>query len=83
MSSASRTTYSRAQQYDPKFERALVDEIGTAIAHASLITDANVLAIRTGESIAALTTVLASMIAMTPNAMRSPTASRKAIDTIA
>jgi hypothetical protein len=76
-----RTTYARAQSYDPEFEAALVEAIGTAIVNASMITDANLLAIRTGETIAALTAMLGSMIALSP-ALRSPTASRKAIDEI-
>jgi hypothetical protein len=78
---AARTPYARALQYDPDFERALVDIIGKAILDASLITDCNVLAIRTGETIHALTAVLGGMIAVSP-ALRSPTATRKAIDEI-
>jgi spore coat protein CotF len=80
---AVRTTWQRAQAHDPEFERALVDEIGTAIAQASLITDANVMAVRTGETIAALTTIMAGVLAMTPCATRSPTAMRKIVDEIA
>jgi hypothetical protein len=80
--SRGRTTYARAQSYDPDFERALVDVIGKAILDASLITDCNVLAIRTGETIHALTAVLGGMIAVSP-ALCSPTATRKAIDEIA
>jgi hypothetical protein len=79
---AARTSYDRAQQYDPQFEADLVDAIGKAITNASMITDCNVLAIRTGETIAALTTVLASMIALSP-ALRQLMASRKVIDQIA
>ena len=78
-----RTTYARtAQSYDPQFEAALVETISDAIINASLITDSNVLAIRTGESIRALSVVMASMIALSP-ALRSPTARPKAIDEIA
>lgn len=80
---SARTTWQRAQQYDPQFEAALVDEIGIAIAKASLCTDANVLALRTGETITALTTMLASIVAMTPAATQSPTALRKLVDEIA
>jgi hypothetical protein len=78
-----RTTYARAQQYDPAFERALVDEIGATIATASVCSDANVMAVRTGETIAALVTVLAGVIALTPAATRSPTALRRMVDEIA
>jgi hypothetical protein len=41
------------------------------------------MAVRTGETIAALTTILARVLAMTPCATRSPTAMRKIVDEIA
>jgi hypothetical protein len=79
-----RTTYQRAAAgYDPDFERALVDELGTTLATASLCTDTKVMAVRISESIGALTTILAGLVALTPAAARSPTATRKLIDQIA
>jgi hypothetical protein len=78
-----RTTYARAKSYDPEFERALADEIEQVILNASRITDADILARRTGETISALVNNLAQVIALTPCAMRSPTKFRKLIDTIA
>jgi hypothetical protein len=67
---------------DPRFERALADAIGTAIATTSVVVDAPIMAIRTGETLAALVTTLASVLALSP-AARSPTALRRAVDTIA
>jgi len=52
------------------------------IAEASMVTDAPIMAIRTGETDAALVTSLASVLALTPDA-RSPTALRHAVDPIA
>jgi hypothetical protein len=65
----SRTTLDRAcAGFDPAFERALADEIVLAIARASLVTDQNVMAIRTGETIAALATVIAMVLSLVPDA---------------
>ena len=65
----SRTTFERAcAGYDAEFERALADVITLAIARASLVTDKNVIAIRTGETIAALATCLAMMLSLVPDA---------------
>jgi hypothetical protein len=61
--------------YDEAFERKMADAIITAIGDASRIDDCIV--IRTGESAAALTSVLASVLALSPSAARSPTAIRK------
>lgn len=83
MSDTGRTTYEKATcGYDSDFERALAAAITTAIAEASRVTDAPVMALRTGETIAALTTTLAGMIALSP-AARSPTTLRRAVDDIA
>jgi hypothetical protein len=79
----SRFTYARAASgYDQAFEHALLDAITAAIAEASRVSDADALIIRTGETIAALTTALAGMLALSP-AARSPTALRHAVDAIA
>lgn len=79
--SAHRTSYGRAAVgYDDDFERQLVEVITNAIAKASLVSDANAMVIRTGETAAALTTVLAAVLAMSPAVMRSPTAIRHTID---
>jgi hypothetical protein len=60
--------------YDEELEAKLTEAITTAIINTSMIDDC--LVVRTGESAAALTTVLASMLAMSPTAARSPTAIR-------
>jgi hypothetical protein len=79
---AARTTYGRATAgYDPEFEAALMAVITAAITEACFTTDANALALRTGEIISALVTVLSNSLALTPE--RSPTAVRKALDQIA
>src|SRR5262245_58400457 len=51
MTADPRFTYARATSgYDPEFERALVDAITITIAQSSHVSDANVMAIRTGET---------------------------------
>jgi hypothetical protein len=55
--------------FDEAFEAKLVDEITKAIAAVSMID--NVMVIRTGETAAALVTVLASMMALSPASTRS------------
>jgi len=76
-----RTTYAEAVAgYDEAFEHHLAEVIVRAIAEASIVTDADVMALRTGETVAALTTVMAGMLAMSPAVARSPTAIRKATD---
>ena len=76
-------TLERAQRgHDSEFERTLAAAIMEAITRTSMITDVNAVVLRTGEMIMALTTVLASSIALSPHA-RSPTALRKAADQIA
>ena len=63
-----RTTLEQALRgYDPAFERILVDRITEAIALASLTTDGRVIALRTGEVLAALGTVIAATLALTPD----------------
>jgi hypothetical protein len=53
-----RTTYERAtREYDETFQRELISEIITAIAKASICTDTNVMALRTGETIEAVATI--------------------------
>jgi hypothetical protein len=67
---SSRTTYAHAvREYDPEFQRHLVAEIVNAIAEASIVTDPNlrVMALRVGETLEALTTVLVSFAAMSPH----------------
>jgi hypothetical protein len=62
-----RTTWARAtREYDDEFRRALVAEIITAIAKASMVTDANIMAIRTGETLEALISMI-SFAAMSPH----------------
>lgn len=83
MTSTPRFTYDRAAAgYDEGFERALVDAITAAIAQASIVTDSNIMVIRTGETASALVTALASTLAMSPAATRSPAAVRKITDDI-
>lgn len=73
-----RTTFARAtREYDPEFERAITTAVSEAIARVSLVTDVNAMVLRTGEIIAALTTMLASTIALSPAITRSPTQLRK------
>jgi hypothetical protein len=65
-----RTSYERAtREYDTKFERALAREIITAIAKASVVTDPelNIMALRVGETLEALTSCLISFAAMSPH----------------
>ena len=76
-----RASYARAAlEYDEEHERALLQAITQAIFETSIVSDCNVCAIRTGEAAEALLTVLASVLAMSPSASRSPTAIRKTID---
>ena len=76
-----RTSFERAAAgYDKDFEEQLARVIAAAIGDASMVTDANAMIIRTGETAAALLTALASVLAMSPSAVRSPTAIRNTID---
>jgi hypothetical protein len=65
--------------YDREHKRALVDAISRANGAASLTDDNGrpLVAIRTAEIAAASTTVLASVLAMSPAAPRSPAAIRR------
>jgi heme exporter protein D len=81
MSDTGRTTYDQAtREYDPDFERAVANAVIEAIAQVSRVTDANVMVLRVGEIIAALVTVLATTIALSPAVTRSPTQKRKFLD---
>lgn len=64
--------------YDERFEARLVDVITSAIADASMID--GVMVIRTGEAASALTSVLATVLALSPPATRSRAAIRKTAD---
>jgi hypothetical protein len=64
--------------FDEAFEERLTEAIMTAIADASRIDDC--LVIRTGESAAALVTVLASMMALSPSSTRSRAAIKQVAD---
>jgi hypothetical protein len=79
--SGRRTSFERATAgYDEAFEQQLAYAITVAIAETSRVTDVNAICIRTGETIAALVTTLASVLAMSPSAVRSPTQIRKTLD---
>jgi hypothetical protein len=78
-----RTTLAQALAgRDDDHERELVAAIITAIADVARVTDANAIAIRTGETASALTSVLATVLAMSPQAARSPTAIRATVDAL-
>jgi hypothetical protein len=63
-----RTNYARATAgYDDDFRRGLTDAICKAIAEASLVTDANVLCLRTGEVRDALVDCLITVMSLTPH----------------
>jgi hypothetical protein len=71
----------RAQAaFDPAFQAELADVITRAIVDASMID--NVLVIRTGESAAALVTILASILALSPASTRSRAAIKKTADAV-
>jgi hypothetical protein len=77
MNEQQRTSYAHAAAgYDPEFEQILADAITETIAKASLVTDANVMAIRTGETAAALVFVLEMVMGLSP-AMDTPSELRK------
>src|SRR5262249_20617078 len=66
-----RTTFERAaREYDETFKQALVAEIVTAIAKASICSDdtsPKIMALRVGETVEALTSVMISFAAMSPH----------------
>jgi hypothetical protein len=77
------TTYERAAEgYDEAHEEALVAAITKAIGEASMVTDPPCLVLRTGELVSALTSVLATALALSPERVRSPTAIRKTLDKV-
>jgi hypothetical protein len=79
----SRTSYARAVRgFDPQFRDALVREITTAIATASLLEDAKICAIRTGETLDALTHCLIATATLCP-AFDSPSKLRKFSESLA
>jgi hypothetical protein len=76
-------TFERAAaSYDPEHEDDLVAAITKAIAETSLVTDPPVLVLRTGEIVSALTTCLATALALSPERVRSPTAIRKTAEAV-
>jgi transposase len=77
---AARTYADAIREYDEAFEHELVEVVMEAIARASMVTDANAIVMRTGETASALLTVLAATVAMSPAAVRSPTAMCKTLD---
>jgi hypothetical protein len=77
------TSYERAAQgYDPEHESKLVDAITKAIAETSVVENPRCMVLRTGELVSALTSVLATALALSPERVRSPTAIRKTLDTV-
>jgi hypothetical protein len=83
MSAPHSTTYARATlEYDRDHERALMEAVTAAIFEASKVSDADAIIIRTAEAAAALVTVLAGVLALSPAVVRSPTAVRKVVDDI-
>jgi hypothetical protein len=81
MSDRPRFTFERAAAgFDEDFEHLLTGEIMRAIAAASMVSDPPCMVLRTGEMTSALLTVLASAIALSPSAMRSPSAIRQICD---
>jgi hypothetical protein len=78
-----RATYADARAvYSDEFEKALTEEIFNAVVETSRCTDANLVALRTSESIEALLKTLALILALTPYA-RSPTRLREAVEELA
>src|SRR5262245_5793040 len=77
-----RTTYALATAgYDAEHERQLTAAIMKAIADTSTLTDcSDVMALRTAEASNALLTVLATVLALSPVATRSPSAIRRTVD---
>jgi hypothetical protein len=61
--------------YDPEHEKAIGDALITTIIEQSMVD--GVMVIRTGEIAAALTSVLAMTLALSPSVVRSPAAIRE------
>jgi hypothetical protein len=77
------TTFAEAVAgYDREHEIALMKVIITAVFEASILEDESICALRTGEITNALVTTLASVLAMSPSATRSPAAIRKTLDSL-
>ena len=68
--------------YDDAHEEALVEAITRAVFAASVISEPPVTVLRTGELTNALLTVLATAIALSPSAVRSPAAIRKTTNSL-
>ena len=78
-----RTTFERAcAGYDEQFASSLIEEILHTIARASVLSDANVLAVRTGETAAALVACLTTVLALCPD-YDVPSRLRERVDEIA
>jgi len=78
-----RTTFERAcAGYDEQFANSLTDDIMRTIAAASTVTHANVLAVRTGETTAALVNCLGTVLALCPD-HDVPSRLRQRVDAIA
>jgi hypothetical protein len=83
MSAERRTTFERAcRGYDEQFANSLTGDILHTIATASMVTDANVLAVRTGETTAALVNCLGIVLSLCPN-HDVPSRLRERVDFIA
>jgi hypothetical protein len=75
-----RTTYARATAgYDQEFRQHLAAAIIATIARESMVADANVIAIRTTETLDALADILITTLAMVP-AMDTPSRLREAAE---
>jgi hypothetical protein len=78
-----RTPYARAVHgYDPEFRHILTEQIITAIARASALQDAPIVAIRTSETLDALSDALITMLALVPD-MDVPSKLREAAENLA
>jgi hypothetical protein len=78
---SNRTSYERATlKYDPEHECALVEALTETIFEVSRISDCDTIILRTAELASALTTILATALALSPSATRSPIALRHTLD---
>ena len=68
--------------YDDAHEEALVEAITRAVFAASVIGEPPVTVLRTGELTNALRTGVATAIALSPSAVRSPAAIRKTTNSL-
>ena len=75
-----RTTYQHARRgYDDAFEQALAAAIMEAIPQTSMVTDVNAVVSHRGDRFCAAHR-LASVLAVSPAATRSPTQIRRTVD---